>query len=78
MLKFQILLIKVNFSIFQKNLITYVTPWFSSTVSPKGFKNHVLVLLISDISDFTITYVMSFFERLKWNSVFKCSEDLHV
>ena len=26
----------------------------------------------------TITYIMPFFERLNWNSIFGCSDDLHV
>ena len=26
----------------------------------------------------TITYIMPFFERLNWNSILECSDDLHV
>ena len=30
------------------------------------------------VTNVTITYVIPFFERLNWNSIFECFDDLHV
>ena len=30
------------------------------------------------VSNVMVTFVMPFFERLKWNSISECSDDVHV
>ena len=30
------------------------------------------------VSNVMVTFIMPFFERLKWNSIFECSDDVHV
>ena len=77
--------LKVNFPIFQKNLVTYVTPsiYCSSFYCRIRFYEVVDKVFLNPLSKrfskpCNVTYVMPFFERLKWNSVFVCSDDVHV
>ena len=93
--------LNVNFSIFQKNLVTYVTPsiYCSSFYCSTRFYLVVDIVFLNALSKsfwkpctcypnigcfwlyrtiVTGTYVMPFFEGFNWNSVFECSDDLHV
>ena len=56
--------------------------WFSSTLTPKGFKSHAApVLKICFwlyVTKIKVTYIMQFFKSLKWNSIFECSDNGHL